>query len=87
MTPKKFCPLVRESSKKCNINRVYADKAHDNRRNFSLLDRLDVEPVIAIRNNASTKARGCQLRIEEVLLLKNLGISDGNRSKTQVEDG
>lgn len=70
---KKFCPLVRESSKKCNIDRVYADKAHDNRRNFNLLDRLDVEPVIAIRNNASTRARGCQLRREEVLLLKKLG--------------
>ena len=70
---KKFCPLVRESSKKCNIDRVYADKAHDNRRNFNLLDRLDVEPVIAIRNKASTRARGCQLRREEVLLLKKLG--------------
>ena len=70
---KKFCPLVRESSKKCNIDRVYADKAHDNRRNFNLLDRLDVEPVIMIRNNASTRARGCQLRREEVLLLKKLG--------------
>ena len=70
---KKFCPLVTESSKKCNIDRVYADKAHDNRRNFNLLDRLDVEPVIAIRNNASTRARGCQLRREEVLLLKKLG--------------
>jgi hypothetical protein len=70
---KKFCPLVRESSKKCNIDRVYADKAHDNRRNFNLLDRLDIEPVIMIRNNASTRARGCQLRREEVLLLKKLG--------------
>lgn len=48
-------------------------KAHDNRRNFNLLDRLDVEPVIVIRNNASTRARGCQLRREEVLLLKKLG--------------
>jgi Transposase DDE domain len=36
---KKFCPLVRESSKKYNIDKVYADKAHDNRRNFNLLDR------------------------------------------------
>jgi hypothetical protein len=70
---KKFCPLVRESFKKCNIDRVYADKAHDNRRNFNLLDRLDVEPVIIIRNNASTTARGCQLRRDEVLLLKKLG--------------
>jgi hypothetical protein len=45
-------------------------KAHDNRRNFNLLDRLDVEPVIVIRNNASTRARGCQLRRDEVLLKK-----------------
>jgi Transposase DDE domain len=66
---KKACPLVRESSKKYNIDKVYADEAHDNRRNFNLLDRLDVEPIIAIRNNASTRARGCQLRSEEVLLI------------------
>ena len=54
---KKFCHLVRESSKKYNIDKVYADKAHDkdNRRNFNLLDRLN---AIAIRNNASTRARG-----------------------------
>ena len=69
---KKFRPLVRESSKKYNIDKVYADKAHDNRRNFNLLDRLDVEPIIAIRNNASTRGRGCQLR-NEVLLMKKLG--------------
>jgi hypothetical protein len=67
---KKFCPLVREASRKCNIDRVYADKAHDNRRNFNLLDRLDIEPVIMVRNNASTRARGCQLRREEVILKK-----------------
>ncbi|MGA9153561.1 MAG: hypothetical protein WBZ36_23525 [Candidatus Nitrosopolaris sp.] len=33
----------------------YTYKAHDNRRNFNLLERLDVEAVIAIRNNATTK--------------------------------
>jgi hypothetical protein len=43
------------------------------RRNFNLLERLDVEPVIAIRNNASTRERGCQLRRDEVLLIKKLG--------------
>ncbi|MGC1931261.1 MAG: transposase [Candidatus Nitrosopolaris sp.] len=35
---KKFCPLVRESSKTYNIDKVYADKAQDNRRNFNLLE-------------------------------------------------
>jgi hypothetical protein len=70
---KKFCPLVRESSRKYSIDKVYADKAHDNRRNFNLLERLDVEPVIVIRNNASTRERGCPLRREEILLIKKLG--------------
>ena len=70
---KKFCPLVRESSKKYNIDKVCADKAQDNRRNFNLLERLDVEPVIAIRNNASTRERRCPLRREEILLIKELG--------------
>ncbi|MGC1929649.1 MAG: transposase, partial [Candidatus Nitrosopolaris sp.] len=37
------------------------------------VERLDVEPVIAIRNNASTRERGCPLRREEVLLIKKLG--------------
>ncbi|MGA8081177.1 MAG: hypothetical protein WB988_04890 [Candidatus Nitrosopolaris sp.] len=31
---------------------------------------MDIQPVIAIRNNAE---RGCQLRREEVLLIKKLG--------------
>ena len=34
---------------------------------------MDVEPVIAIRNNASTIEKGCQLRREEVLLIRKLG--------------
>ena len=46
---------------------------HRNRRNFNLLERLDVEPVIAIRNNSSTRERGCPLRREEILLIKKLG--------------
>jgi hypothetical protein len=70
---KKFCPLVREAVKKYDIEKLHADKAHDNRRNFNLLDELDVEPAIEIRNNASTRSGGCQLRREEVLLIKKLG--------------
>ena len=69
---KKFCPLVREAAKKYDIEKLHADKAHDNRRNFNLLDELDVEPAIEIRNNASTRSGGCQLRREEVLLIKKL---------------
>ncbi|MGB8937015.1 MAG: hypothetical protein WCC17_18160 [Candidatus Nitrosopolaris sp.] len=32
-----------------------------------------VEPVIAIRNNATTREKGCQVRTREVPLIKKLG--------------
>lgn len=72
---RKLGPLVREAAEKCDIDKVHADKAHDNRReNFNLLDDLNVEPAIGIRKNAtSIKARGCQLRKDEVILIKKLG--------------
>jgi hypothetical protein len=70
---KKFCPLVKEAAQNYNIDRVYADKAHDNRRSFNLLDNLNIEPAINIRKNASIKTKGCPLRRDEVLLIKKLG--------------
>ena len=75
---KTFCPLVRESFKKYNIHKVCADKAQGN---FNLLERLDVEPVIAIRNNASTRERRCPLRREEILLIRKLGYRGWKRCK------
>lgn len=80
---KGFHPLVREAAEKYDIEKLYADKAYDNRRNFNLLvDQLDVEPAIEIRNNASTRSGGCQLRREEVLLLiKKLGYEGWRRVK------
>jgi hypothetical protein len=39
----------------------------------SLVERLDVEPVTAIRDNVSTRERGCPLRRDEVLLIKKVG--------------
>jgi hypothetical protein len=72
---KKFCPLVvKEAAQNYNIDMVYADKAHDNRRSFNLLDDLNIEPAINIRKNASIKIKGCPLRRDEVfLLIKKLG--------------
>lgn len=78
---KKFCSLVREAAEKYNIDKVYADKAHDSRKNFNLLDRLNVEPVIAIRKNASIRAIGCPLRTDEVILIKKLGYQGWNQLK------
>lgn len=72
---KKFSPMIREVSKEYDIDKVFADKAHDNQRSFNLLDDLNIEPAINIRKNASSiKTKGCPLRRdEEVLLIKKLG--------------
>jgi hypothetical protein len=70
---KKLGPMIREVTKECGIDKVYGDKAHDNRKSFNLLDDLNIEPVISIRKNASTKARGCPLRRDEVLLIRKQG--------------
>jgi hypothetical protein len=70
---KKFSPMIREVSEGYDIDKVYADKAHDNPRSFNLLDNLNIEPVIQIRKNASIKTKGCPLRREEVLLIRELG--------------
>ena len=70
---KEFSPMIREVSEAYSIDKTYADKAHDNRRSFNLLDNLNIEPAIQIRKNASTKAKGCPLRRDEVLLIRELG--------------
>ena len=70
---KKFSPMIKEVSEQYDIDKVYADKAHDNRRSFNLLDNLNIEPAIQIRKNASIKTKGCPLRRDEVLLIKKLG--------------
>jgi hypothetical protein len=70
---KKFSPMVKEVSEQHDIDKVYADKAHDNRRSFNLLDGLNIEPAINIRKNASIKTKGCPIRRDEVLLIKKLG--------------
>jgi len=70
---KKFSPMIREAYKEYDIDKVYADKAHDNRCTFNLLDDLNIEPAIQIRKNASIKTKGCSLRRDEVLLISRLG--------------
>jgi hypothetical protein len=70
---KKFGQLVKESAKRNDIDKVYGDKAYDNRKNFNMLDDINAEPAISIRKNASTRSKGCPLRRDEVLLIKKLG--------------
>ena len=70
---KKLGPMIKEVADEYDIDKVYGDRAHDNRRSFNLLDDLNIEPAISIRKNASTKARACPLRRDEVLLIRKMG--------------
>lgn len=65
--------MIKEVAEEYDIDRVYGDKAHDSRNSFNLLDDLNIEPAISLRKNASTRARGCRLRREEVLLIRKIG--------------
>ena len=78
---KKFGQLVKESAKKYDIDKVYGDKAYDNRENFNILDDINAEPAISIRKNASTRSKGCPLRRDEVLLIKKLGYNGWKQLK------
>ena len=40
---KEFSSMIREVSKEYDTDKVYADKAHDNRRSFNLLDDLNID--------------------------------------------
>jgi hypothetical protein len=70
---KRFYPLVREAAEKHDIEKLYADKAYDNRR---------ILTAIEIRKTESTSSGGCQLRREEIaLLIKKLGSEGWKRVK------
>jgi len=70
---KKLPPMVKAALKKNRITKVYADTAYDSRGNFNLLDDLKIEPVIKVRKDSTTKAKGSPLRRREVILFKKLG--------------
>ncbi|HZW56662.1 MAG TPA: transposase [Nitrososphaerales archaeon] len=77
----KFLSLVKEASKKNKISKVYGDTSYDSRRNFNLLDELDIEPATKIRKNARTLSRGAPLRREETILMKKLGLDGWKKAK------
>jgi len=63
----KFKPLVKEAERNIRakggvVVQANADGAYDSRDNFSTMDRMGITPAVKIRENASTRARGCPLR-------------------------
>jgi Transposase DDE domain len=82
---KRFGPLVEESANRHGIvDKVYGDKAYDDRKNFNILDELNAEPAISTRKNASATSKGCPLRRDEVFLVKKLGY--GGRKQLKDTD-
>ena len=55
-------PLVEEASRKAAVAKTIGDGAYDTKGNFRYLDGKGIEPVIKVRRNASTRARGCMPR-------------------------
>jgi hypothetical protein len=73
-----FAPLVKEAdrnvrAKGSRVVQVNADGIYDTRDNFNTLDEMGITPGIRIRENASTRARGCPLRKKHVREYKQLG--------------
>lgn len=63
------------------IDKFMGDGLYDAKENFKLLDHLGIRPVIKIRENASTKSRGCLARKKEVIDYKKLGYEKWAKKK------
>jgi hypothetical protein len=75
---KMFDPLVRAADVNIRgvggrVVQVNADGIYDTRSNFDTLDDMGVTPGIKMRENASTRSRGCSLRRRHVREYKELG--------------
>jgi len=56
---KRLRKLVHEASRKAKVSKVLADGAYDSKKNFRYLAEKEIEPVIKVRKNTSSKAGGC----------------------------
>jgi IS5 family transposase len=73
-----FSPLVKEAERNVHMKggrvvQANADGVYDSRDNFNALDEMGITPAIKMRENASMRARGCQLRKKHVREYKRLG--------------
>ena len=73
-----FTPLVKEAGRNIRakggrVVQANADGIYDTRDNFNTLDEMSITPGIRIRENASTRARGCPLRKRHAREYRELG--------------
>ena len=81
---KRFSSLVKEADgnirlKGGRVVQANADGIYDTRDNFNTLDEMGIIPGVKIRENASTRARGCSLRKRHVREYKELGYQGWRR--------
>jgi len=58
----RFRSLVKEASKHVKITKAIGDGGYDSKTNFRYLADRGIEPVIRVRRNSSSRARGCMSR-------------------------
>ncbi|MDR4511113.1 MAG: hypothetical protein MRJ93_05340 [Nitrososphaeraceae archaeon] len=48
--------MVKKAARKYAIDKVYRDKAYDNRNNFNILGKIKAKPAIIVRKNRSKRS-------------------------------
>ena len=67
-------PLIEQVKERGGgVNRVYGDGGYDSKKNFNYLAENNIELVIKIRSNSSTRSRGSPSRAKIVREYRKLG--------------
>ncbi len=74
-----FGRLVTSSADVANVKRVIGDGTYDSRSNFLQAGSVDVEALIRVRRNASSRLRGCVPR--RLAVLEQLGNAEWRRER------
>ncbi len=72
-------PLMKDSVSKTGVKRVLGDGAYDSRKNFRFLADQGIDPVIKVRKNSSSKARGCMPR--KTAVVEQLGNPEWKKTR------
>ena len=79
---KKAIELIKQAcSKTGSVYALYGDGAYDLKDIFQFCSRKRVDPIIRVRKNASTRARGCVARANVVRDVQSLGEKQWKKKK------
>ena len=63
--------LMEESSRRVDVKGVIGDGAYNSRRNFNILDKKGIEPIIKVRRNAVKRLGGCPARRKALIMQRS----------------